>query len=142
MDQQIPWNVSTLRPASSDVVSIYNMWSSIQVHSIRELKSICSDLVGLHQHPFLPGVKGSDTVCRKMRGNLGCKLKVKPRIIWAALTRRVRGGYVHASSQLQVERFKTEICEAFGVVSFDPETSRSLSRSKSSGVVSPVLVCI
>ena len=33
MDQQIPWNVSTLRPASSDVVSIYNMWSSIQVHS-------------------------------------------------------------------------------------------------------------
>jgi hypothetical protein len=62
-------------------------------------------LVGLLQHPFLPGVKGSDTVCRKMRGSLGCKLKVKPRIIWAALTRKVRGGYVHASSQLQVERF-------------------------------------
>ena len=100
------------------------------------------DLVGLLQHPFLPGVKGSDTVCRKMRGNLGCRLEVKPRIIWAALARRARGGYVHTSSQLQVERFKTEISEAFGVVSFDPETSRSLSRSKSSGVVSPVLVCI
>jgi hypothetical protein len=28
-------------------------------------------LVGLLQHPFLPGVKGSDTACRKVRGSLG-----------------------------------------------------------------------
>ena len=77
------------------------------------------DLVGLLQHPFLPGVKGSDTVCRKMRGNLGCKLKVKPRIIWAALTRRVVTFMQVVNYKLSV--FKTEICEAFGGLASTPK---------------------
>ena len=49
MDQQ-NHTMECLTTKTCDVVSIYNMWSSIQVHSIRELKSITTSQLVVFVH--------------------------------------------------------------------------------------------